>query len=78
MRIPYYPPSASGQFTAKNRGSAWSQSRARSAQRSIQPNFLNALDLRRQDFPGASDSSSNGATSPPSIITRAFFVTLIR
>ena len=39
----------------------------RAAQRSIKPDFLNALALRRQDIPGASARSSNGATSPSSI-----------
>ena len=39
----------------------------RAAQRSIKPDFLNALALRRQDIPSASASSSNGATSPSSI-----------
>ena len=39
-----------------------------SAQRSIQPDFLNALALRRQDIPGASDiSASCRFPCPPSL-----------
>ena len=57
MRTPCSLPYNSGQLAAGHRGSARSQSHKRSAQRSIQPDFLNALSMRRQDIPVASDSA---------------------
>ena len=64
MRTPYSLPSDSGQLAAGHRGSARSQSHKRSARRSIQPDFLNALARRRQDIPVASDSAVPCAQPP--------------